>query len=379
MRMRLRQLVMICAVLVCCFAQPAVAGDEKAAAPEPDPRALRFVERASSWYPDSAYRLVENTRTQTSSGTYRFITYDRACASELLSGKSSAVIDEGADTIWMGSVGELPSRDLGKDSESLKTFLSGFLPEAMRASMNLKVKVQWNTGPMKPGAVLPLDLLVETGYGDSVREAGVTADGKYLIIGSEMSLKDDPVADRRQLFADSDAVMWDTEVGDASKVDIVEFSDFECPACKSKWPLIQKVLDQEGRKVRHGLVSFPLTMIHPWSFRAANAAWCVARQDPAALIPLKETFYSLQREMEVSQVTPTTIDFVAGQGLDEEAFRSCYLHGPSIEGVLRQMNLGNTIGVRATPTYVVNGWMVQVPDESWFPDMVKRLAAGEEP
>jgi protein-disulfide isomerase len=43
------------------------------------------------------------------------------------------------------------------------------------------------------------------------------------------------------------------------------------------------------------------------------------------------------------------------------------------------MALGNRIGVRATPTYVVNGWLVQVPDGSWFPDMVGRLIAGEEP
>jgi len=126
-------------------------------------------------------------------------------------------------------------------------------------------------------------------------------------------------------------------------------------------------------------VSFPLTMIHPWAFRSANAAWCVSRQSPEALIPLKETFYSLQREMEVAQVTPTAVDFVAGQGLDEQAFLGCYLQNPSIDAVHRQMTLGNILGVRSTPTYVVNGWMVQVPAEPWFPEMVARLVAGEEP
>jgi protein-disulfide isomerase len=174
-------------------------------------------------------------------------------------------------------------------------------------------------------------------------------------------------------------VVWDTAANHGSKVEIIEISDFECPACKNKWPLIQKVLEAQGGALRHGMLSFPLTMIHPWAFRAANAAWCVARQDPAALIPLKEIFYSLQREMEVSQVTPTSVDFVAGQGLDEDAFLACYLKNPSIDAVHRQMNLGNTLGVRSTPTYVVNGWMVQLPDETWFPDMVARMVAGEEP
>lgn len=379
MRMRLRQLLLVSCAAIVVFGSSVEAQDVKDSGPEPDPRTVRFFQRAVSWYPDSVFRLVENERYQTSSGSYRFVTVERTCASQLLSGKPSAVIDEGADTIWMGSVGELPSDGMGKDPESLKTFLSGFLPEAMRASMNLKVKVEWSTGPMKPGAVLPLDLLVDTGYGHTRRKAGVTADGKYLVIGSEMSLKEDPVAARRRLLAESDVVVWDSAAGQGAQVEIVEFSDFECPACKNKWPLIEQVLEQQGRAVRHGMVSFPLTMIHPWAFRSANAAWCVARQNAESLIPLKEVFYSLQREMEVAQVTPTAVDFVAGHGLDEAAFLACYLRNPSIDAVHRQMTLGNTIGVRATPTYVVNGWIVQVPGEPWFSDMVARLVAGEEP
>ncbi len=380
MRMRLRHLAFAGCVVMMGFGVPSGAQDKKSVpTPEPDPRAMRFLQRSISWYPDSAFRLLENTRHQTSVGSYRFVTVERTCASEMLSGTTTALIDDGADTIWMGSIGELPSQGMGKDTESLKTFLSGFLPEAMQASMNLKAKVKWNTGPRKPGAVLPLDLVIDTGYGDTIRSAGVTADGKYLVMGSELSLKDDPVAVRRRQLAGSDVVVWDTSAGHGSNVEIVEFSDFECPACKNKWPMIQSVLEAQGDSIRHGMVSFPLTMIHPWAFRAANAAWCVARQNPQSLIPLKETFYSLQREMEVAQVTPAAVDFVAGQGLDENAFLACYLRDPSIDAVHRQMNLGNALGVRSTPTYVVNGWMVQLPDESWFPDMVARMVAGEEP
>ncbi len=379
MRMRLRRFVLAGFVVMVGIGVPSGAQNKKeASSPEPDPRAMRFLQRSISWYPDSSFRLVENTRYQTSTGSYRVVAVERTCASELLSGTTSALIDEGADTIWVGSAGELPSQGMGKDTESLKTFLAGFLPEAMRASMNLRVKVEWDTGPRKAGAILPLDLLVDTGYGNSIREAGVTADGKYLIMGSEMSLKDDPVAVRRRLLAGSDVVVWDTTADHGSKVEIVEISDFECPACKNKWPLIKKVIDTQGDALRHGMLSFPLTMIHPWAFRAANAAWCVARQNPQSLIPLKEAFYSLQREMEVAQVTPTAVDFVAGQGLDEDTFLACYLQNPSIDAVLRQMNLGNTLGVSSTPTYVVNGWMVQIPDETWFPDMVARMVAGED-
>jgi protein-disulfide isomerase len=173
--------------------------------------------------------------------------------------------------------------------------------------------------------------------------------------------------------------MWDTESDAASKLDIVEFSDFECPACKGKWPLVKQSIEKHGNAVRHGMVSFPLTTIHPWAFRAASASWCVAEQSPSSLISFKETFYSLQREMQVSEVTPTSIDFVAGNGLDETAFRSCYLREPSLDAVHRQMSLGQVMAVRATPTYFVNGWLIQVPDDTWFPDFLETLLRGEEP
>jgi hypothetical protein len=37
------------------------------------------------------------------------------------------------------------------------------------------------------------------------------------------------------------------------------------------------------------------------------------------------------------------------------------------------------MGVNATPTYFVNGWMIQMPGAEWFPDLISRLAKGEEP
>ncbi len=377
MRMRLcRNLVVTLALVI---AGAVTVGAQDAATPEPDDRTVRFVRRTIAWYPDSTFKLVENTRHQTPSGPYRVVSVERTCASRLLSGQPTVLVDEGTDSAWLGSIGELPFQGAGAGPEAVKTFLESFLPEALKASMGLKARVEWDVGPRRPGALIPLTLLVDTGYGEFRRPAAITADGKYVVMGSEMSLKEDPVAFRRRLFTDSDLVMWDSEDGADSKVEIVEFSDLECPACKSKWPIIQMALGKHAGAIRHGMVSYPLTQIHPWSFRASSASWCIALQNPGMLIPFKEIFYSLQREMEVSFVTPTSLDFIAGRGLDEAAFRACYLKKPSIDAVHGQMSLGKTLGVNSTPTYFVNGWKIQVPDGSWFPGFVERLLEGQEP
>ena len=375
--MRLCHVFIAASVLVTgLLLHPSVVAGET---PEPDPTALRFVQRALPYCPDSTFELTENTRYQTASGSYRVVTVERNCSSRSLTAKPTLIVDEVSSLAWFGSVGQLPFEKTGVEAGALRSFVESFLPEALLANMNLRVRVEWDAGPHTPGALIPFALAVTTGYGEFRRDAAVTSDGKYLVLGSSMPVQEDPVAFRRKLLSTNDLVMWDSTPEAEPTLEIVEFSDLECPACRAKWPLIKTEMEKHGSSIRHGMVSFPLTLIHPWAFRASCASWCVAEQDPTALIPLKETFYSLQREMEVSEVTPTAVDFIAGNGLDEEKFRACYLKDQSIEAVHAQMALAHRLNVHATPTYFVNGWMVQMPDESWFPDLMNRLLVGEDP
>ncbi len=337
---------------------------------------LHFVERASAWYPGSTFTIVQEKRVMTPSGSYRIVAVERKCENRFLSTTSTWVIDEVARTAWLGTVGLLPQLPAG--SSDVAGFLKAFLPDALRRSLRLDARVIWDTAGRPSGALTPFTLEVSTGYGTYRRPAALTADARRIVIGSPLPLDEDPVAYRRKLLHGNKLVMWDHPGADP-RVEIVEFSDFECPACKARWSLIREVLDKFGGTVRHGMVNFPLTMIHPWAFRAAAAAWCVAKQQPSALIPLKEQFYSMQRDMTVSQVAPVARDFVTGHGLDPRAFDACFLEKPSLDAVNRQTGLAQDLGVMATPTYFINGFMVQVPDKSWLLPMIQRLAAGQEP
>jgi len=344
-----------------------------------DPEVLRFVERAIAWYPNSSFRVVADDRTQTPSGSYRVVRVSRTCENQFLTGEPSVIIDEVTGLAYLGGVGELPFEQTGTSPRSLRPFLEGFLPQIMQQNMNMRVRVSWDLPDgAVPGAIIPFSLSVDTGYGEFPKPVAVTSDGRLLVMGAGMPLDGDPVAIRRELFAEGNEVIWDHD-GGSSKVEIVEFSDLECPACKVKWALVKATLEAHGDSLRHGMVSFPLTTIHPWAFRASSGTWCVGQQQTQEVIGYKELFYVLQRDMEVSLVTPTSVDFVVGQGLDEKLFRDCYLRRESLDAVHAQLALGHRLGVNATPTYFVNGWMIQMVGDDWFPDLISRLAAGEEP
>src|SRR5437868_3731985 len=63
-----------------------------------------------------------------------------------------------------------------------------------------------------------------------------------------------------------------------AKVTIVEFSDFECPACRMAEPPVRRIMALYDGKVRLVFKHFPLERMHPWARRGAVAAECAGRQ-----------------------------------------------------------------------------------------------------
>lgn len=63
-----------------------------------------------------------------------------------------------------------------------------------------------------------------------------------------------------------------------AKIQIVEFSDFECPFCIRAFTTVQKILKDYSGKIRFSYMHFPLNQIHPNAQKAAEASLCAADQ-----------------------------------------------------------------------------------------------------
>ena len=103
-------------------------------------------------------------------------------------------------------------------------------------------------------------------------------------------------------------------------VQIVEFSDFECPFCRRAEPTIQAVLAKYQGKVSLAYRDFPLNAIHPSAQRAAEASRCAAEQ--GRFWPYHERLFTSE-----SLDAKTLKDHAMTPGLNQATFRAVSRYG----------------------------------------------------
>lgn len=345
--MAIRSLVLLVTLAAAPVAGQGVQGDLR-----------RFAAAYLSDFPDGVVEVRVDASASTFAGTYQAVTIVRQDPASL--GKDgdrgeqlSALVDLDPRTVTPGVLLPLSPPAPAANLAALRTFVEGTLSSFLTEVMGTRVRVRWSSGPLRPTAVVPLTGEISTGYGWVKLPLGVSADGRHLVVGSPWPLDRDPREVRRSLLESAD-VLWDPG-HEQAVVKLVEFSDYQCPGCKRAWADYKATFEQLGERLRHGMVNFPLVRNHPWAFRAAVAGTCVAAAAPAELVHLKDEMYRLQDSLTVESVDEAVFGFLLQRGLDEPAFRACYMKDAAIDRVLRQMELGNRLGVLSTPSYFANG------------------------
>lgn len=139
-----------------------------------------------------------------------------------------------------------------------------------------------------------------------------------------------------------------------AQVTIVEYSDYECPFCKSFHPTMQRIVDEYGDKVAWVYRHFPLDSIHSKARSEAVATECAAELgDNDAFWKFTDRFFELTPSNNQTD-TATILPQIAREiGLNESAFASCLTSGKYDDHV--QANLDNAIatGGNGTPWSIV--------------------------
>lgn len=161
------------------------------------------------------------------------------------------------------------------------------------------------------------------------------------------------------------------ERGDPSApVTIVEFGDFQCPACgtfaQSFKPLVDVTFVESGR-AKFLYFDFPLVQVHPNAFLAARAGRCA--NDQERFWDYHDQLFAYQgRWFASGNPLGQFIDYAEELGLDGGAFSTCLRSDKHADVISANMQLGEQLGVAGTPTIMVRsgqGMMQRLPDFSW--------------
>lgn len=166
-------------------------------------------------------------------------------------------------------------------------------------------------------------------------------------------------------------------------VTVVEFSDFQCPACKAAQPLVEQLKDAYP-EMRFVYRHFPLDQIHP-NARLAAQATEVALQE-GKFWEMHDLLFARQGDWEDIASKDALIETFAGYAeeleIDKQAFIEKIESTEVVEAVQTDVDLADEIGVQATPTFYVNGIQTPAPQlfatvESMMPQDTASASAEE--
>lgn len=156
----------------------------------------------------------------------------------------------------------------------------------------------------------------------------------------------------------------------SAPVKVIEFGDFHCPFCVLTavefYPQIKKYIDN-GEVVFY-FRDFPIPQLHPQAFLAHLASRCADEQGKywefhkrlfedyyQKVMVNRESNFATERESYLNYLNNLAKEL----GLNTSQFKECLTTQKYKDKIERDINEGNSLGVKGTPTFFVNGEMVE--------------------
>jgi protein-disulfide isomerase len=151
-------------------------------------------------------------------------------------------------------------------------------------------------------------------------------------------------------------------------VTIEEFGDFQCPPCGTMAPVLHKLGDEYGSRLRLVFHHFPLA-VHAHAREAALAA--EAAHEQGKFWEMHDVLYKEQALWSLGQDVPVLFaGYAKSIGLDVERFKRDLMDKEVAERVDKDQKLGASRGVTSTPTLFLNN--VLVPASQLSPESLHK-------
>ena len=138
-----------------------------------------------------------------------------------------------------------------------------------------------------------------------------------------------------------------------SRIVIVEFADFTCPACQQAHSVVNEIRKDYGDKVFFVFRDFPVVSNTSASLLAAMAGECAHEQ--GRFWQMHDKIFANQQLINENQLTIYALQI----GLNGEQFSNCLKNGKYLEEIRTDLNDAYLAEVKATPTFFINGKKIE--------------------
>lgn len=146
----------------------------------------------------------------------------------------------------------------------------------------------------------------------------------------------------------------------SAKVTLIEYGDFECPACAAYFPLVKQLSSEFGKDLIIVHRFFPLTNIHKNAMIAAQAAYAAGLQNK--FWEMHDKLYENQNDWtNLSDPRDAFFEYAKELSLDLPKFKTDATSSSTENFIKDAQRNAISIGVNSTPTFFVNGVRITNP------------------
>jgi len=240
----------------------------------------------------------------------------------------------------------------------------------MHATFGYDPQLTWKIQSIKPSAaegLAEVDVLISGPQGQGGQKFYVSRDEKHALVGEILPFGAHPF-EKARLELQKKANGPSRGPANAP-VEIVEFSDLQCPHCKEANPTVEKLL-KEDADVHFVYQNFPLPG-HNWAEKAAQYADCVGRASNDAFWKYLDNVFTAQDQITAENADQKLTELADQAGVKGADVAACAAKPETQSRVEASVNLGKSVDVNSTPTLFINGRPVGVNGNNY--DALKQL------
>ena len=167
--------------------------------------------------------------------------------------------------------------------------------------------------------------------------------------------------------------------GGKSGVTLVEYGDFECPACGSYYPIVEQVKEKYKDQIVFQFRNLPLLQIHPNAFAAARAAEAADKQ--GKFWEMYNLLYQNQKSWSSDNNAVAVFEQYATQlGLDLQKFKADAA-SPEVNDIINAdiSEFKKTGSSMSTPTFFLDGKYIKPGSLEEFSKLIDEAIAKKQP